>query len=147
MAYRPFDSAWLFSTQLWYFQPQGPFLGPRIPNLDPGWARDLFRLKMGPEKTRVCGRNGPHEVLWGSVRGDWIVSCPGGLWAGPFPPKPYQKNILRGFPISRKNPWPPWAPGGSPIGPLKELLPILPPAALHMVTSADQWGFRGIARR
>ena len=73
----------------------------------------------------------PHEVLWGSVRGNCIVWCPGGLWAGPFPPKPYQKIILQGFShFTKKSLGPPWAPGGSPIGPLKELLPILPPAAL-----------------
>ena len=35
-----------------------------------------------------------------------------------FSLKPYQKIIAQGLPISRKNPWAPWAPGGFPIGPL-----------------------------
>ena len=47
-----------------------------------------------------------------------------------FPPNPTRKSICGVFPISRKNPWAPLAPGGSPMGPLKELLPILLPAAL-----------------
>ena len=51
LEYRLVDSAWFFSAQLWYFQPQGPFLGSRIPNLDPGWAGDLFSAKMGAQKT------------------------------------------------------------------------------------------------
>ena len=49
----------VFGTQLWYFQPWGRFLGTQIPNLDPGWAGDLFCPKMGPGKRWFCGRNGP----------------------------------------------------------------------------------------
>ena len=53
---------------------------------------------------------------------------------GHFPPNHARKPFCRVFPISRKILGPPWAPGGFPIGPLKELLPILPPAALFQFT-------------
>ena len=51
LEYRLVDSAWFFSAQLWYFQSQGPFFGSRIPNLDPGWAGDLFSAKKGAQET------------------------------------------------------------------------------------------------
>ena len=94
LEYRLVDSAWFFSAQLWYFHPQGPFLGPQIPDLDPGWAGDLFGQKWDPKKHDFVEKVVPHRDSRGSVRGKWIVWYPGGLWARPFPPKPYQKIIL-----------------------------------------------------
>ena len=79
-------------TQLWTPDPR--FGSRRVP-AGPG---TFFGQKWGPEKYDFVEEMVPREVLWGSVRGDWIVGCPGGLWARPFPPKPYQKIILQGFP-------------------------------------------------
>ena len=90
----PVDSAWFFGAQLWYFRPQGPFLGPQIPDLDPGWAGDLFGQKWDPQKHDFVEKVVPHRDSRGSVRGKWIVWYPGGLWASPFPPKPHQNRIL-----------------------------------------------------
>ena len=48
----------------------------------------FFVQKRGPGKRDFVVEMVPHDALWGSVRGVWIVWYPGGLWAGPFPPKP-----------------------------------------------------------
>ena len=41
------------------FSTPGTIFGTPIPDLDPGWAGDLFCPKMGPGKRWFCGRNGP----------------------------------------------------------------------------------------
>ena len=95
------------------FSTPGPILGPQDLDLGSGWPGDLFGAKKGARKTRFCGGNGPPWGLGGSVRGEWIVGYPGGLWAGPFPPKPCQKIVLQGFArfsfffMGPGNPW--WA--------------------------------------
>ena len=71
------------------FSTPGPILGPQDLDLGSGWAGDLFWTKRGGGGKQVFVEEMvPHEVLWESVRGDWIVWYPGGLWAGLFPPKP-----------------------------------------------------------
>ena len=117
--YRPLFSAWFFNTELWYFHPRRPFLEPGIWIWVPAGLGTFFGQKWGPEKHDFVEEMVPHEVLWGSVRGDWIVWCPGGLWAGPFPPKPCQKIILQGFPHFPKNPWAPLGPWWVPYWPFK----------------------------
>ena len=41
------------------FSTPGAIFGTPIPDLDPGWAGDVFCPKMGPGKRWFCGRNGP----------------------------------------------------------------------------------------
>ena len=111
LEYRPLDSAWFFNTQVWYFQPPGPFWDPRIWIWVPAGPGTFLGQKRGPEKHDFVEEMVPHGVWGGSVRGEWIVGYPGGLWAGPFPPKPCQKIILQGFAcfffMGPGNPW--WA--------------------------------------
>ena len=104
LEYRLVDSAWFFNTQVWYFQPPGPIWDPRIWIWDPRiwiWVPagpgTFLGQKRGPEKHDVVEEIVPHGVWGESVRGKWIVGVPGGLWAGPFPPKPCQKMVLQGF--------------------------------------------------
>ena len=89
---------------------------------------------MGPEKHDFVDGWVPHEVLWGSVRGDRIVWCPGGLWARPFPPKPNQKIILQGFPDFGKSSGGPLALHGASLlplcGPMGLFCPVWGPAAV-----------------
>ena len=90
---RPLFSAWFFGTQLWYFQPRGRFLGPRSQIWTPAgpcWAGDFFVQTWDLEKDGFVEEMVTHGVARDSVRGEWIVWCPGGLWARPFPPKPSQ---------------------------------------------------------
>ena len=99
------------------FSGSGVIFGPEIQILVPGMCRlgrGPFWTKNGPPK-----KDGfPHEILprgvsRGSVQGEWIVWYPGGLWAGQFPPKPYQKKNYPPYgPPLAQGPWGPGALGG-----------------------------------
>ena len=51
LEYRPLGSACFFGTQLWYFQPRGPFLDPQIWVWVPAGPGLLFWAKKGAWKT------------------------------------------------------------------------------------------------
>ena len=95
--------------------------GSRIcPQDVPAGLGTFFAQKWGPEKDGFPQEILPQGVIWGSVQGEWMVWYPGGLWAGPFPPKPYQKKKISAI----------WAPPGPRAhgahgGPIQ--LPINPP--------------------
>ena len=77
----------------------GTIFGTPYPRFGPQLGRGPFSAQ-----NRAQNKNGfveemvPHEVLGGSVRGEWIAWYPGGLWVRPFPPKPSQKIISSAFP-------------------------------------------------
>ena len=130
---RPLDSACFFGTQLLYFQPWGRFLGPPIPDLDPGWAGDLFCPDMGPGKTWFCGRNGPP---WGCTgfckRGmDCMVRTQETFGQRRFPPNPPRKSFPRPSRISGPVRGPPWGSMVAPycpfVGQWAIQLPMDPP--------------------
>ena len=104
--------------------PPEAIFGAQDLDLGSGCAGDLFGPKMGPGKTRFCGGICPHGVLGGSVRGDWIVWYPGGLWARPFPPKAYQKIIFSTFPDFGTSSGAPLALHGEPLGPRVSPCPV-----------------------
>ena len=58
LEYRTLDSAWFFNTQVWYFQPRGPFLYPRIWIWVEGGPGTFLGQKRGP---------GKHEFVEGMV--------------------------------------------------------------------------------
>ena len=72
------------------------------------------------------------------MRGEWIVGYPGGLWAGPFPPKPYQKIILQGFPHFPKKTWAPLGPWWIPYCPFVGQWAYLPCLGSPLLSFGDQ---------
>ena len=73
----------VFSTPGTIFGTPDPRFGPQRVPAGPG---TFLGQKWGPEKHDFVEEVVPHGVLRGSVRGEWIVWVPGGLWARPFPP-------------------------------------------------------------
>ena len=100
--------------------------GPRL-----GWG-PFFGKKGGLENMNLWRNWFPMGFGGNLCEGIGLYGAQEAFGQAHFPPNPARKSFYRDFPISRKIPGPPWAPGGSPIGPLKELLPILPPAALPL---------------
>ena len=88
----------VFQYESFIFSTSGAILGPQDLDLGSSWAVGTNRQKWGPGKHDFVEEMVPHEVLWESVRGDWIVWYPGGVWAGPFPPKHSEKIVVQGFP-------------------------------------------------
>ena len=124
MDYRPLFSAWFFNAELWYFQPRRPFWEPGIWIWVPAGLGTFSGQKRGPGKHDFVEGLVSHGVLGGSVRGDWIVWYPGGLWARPFPPKPYQKILFPTFPDFGKVRGPPCPPWWIPYSPFVGPWPV-----------------------
>jgi hypothetical protein len=116
------------------FRPQDPLGDPRIRIWVPAGLGTLFGQKWGPEKHYFVEEMVSHEVLWESVRGDWVLWWPGGLWATPFPPKPHQTIIFPTFPNFRESSGAPPALHGACLlslcGPMALFWPVWGPAAV-----------------
>ena len=134
LEYRPLDSVWFFSAKLRCVRPRTRFLDHRIWIWVPAGLGTFFAQKWDPKKDGFVVETVPHWVLGEFVRGEWIVWYPGGLWARPFPPKPYQRMIFSTFPDFGTSSGPPWA---SMVDPLLALCG--PMGQKTMFFAADQW--------
>ena len=99
----------VFSGLGMIFGPQDPEFGP--PDVPAGLGTFLGQ-KWGPEKYGFAQEMVDQGASRGSVQGKWIVWYPGGLWAGQFPPKPYQKKKSAIWAPLAQDPWGPGALGG-----------------------------------
>ena len=124
LEYRPLDSAWFFTTQLWYFQSRGHFwtldtkFGPRL-------GRGLFSAQTGTRKNMILWKNwcpiGFHRDL---CEGNGLYGTQEAFGQAHCPPNLTRKSIYGVFPISRKNAWAPLAlgPWWVPYWPFKEAI-------------------------
>ena len=131
----------LFSGSGVIFGPRDAEFGP--PDVPAGLGTFLGQ-KWGPEKDGFAQEMVPQGVSRGSVQGEWIVWYPGGLWAGQFPPKPYQKKIIRhtGPPgPGPLGPWGPWWPYTTPDQPALVGLYVILMATARLFDAAPEFWF------
>ena len=87
------------------FSTPGAIFGTPIPDLDPGWAGDLFCPKMGPGKRWGCGRNGPPWGCTGFCKRGMDCMVPRRPLGKAVSPQTPLDNHLAHFPGFR-DPWP-----------------------------------------
>ena len=109
----------------------------------PAGLGTFFAQKRGPGKHEFVVEMVPHRGLRGICARGLDCMVPRRPLGRPISPQTLPEKHFTGIsPIPEKilgPPWHPLAPGGFPIGPLKELLPILPPAALFPKVRYQGW--------
>ena len=108
----------------------GLILGPRDLDLGSNWAGDFCWQKRDPKNMTLWRKWSPWG-LRGICRRGMDCRVPRRPFGKAISPQTLPENHFVGFsPFSEKSLGPPGPHAGFPIGSLKELLPILPPAAL-----------------